>query len=246
MAKTALRMDLSIRSRRPQPVALRPHRLMNVLLFGATGMVGQGVLRECLLAPDVQRVTTVGRSATGQSHERLRDIVHADLTDLSSLDAQFAEVDACYFCLGVSALGLSEEAYTKLTYDLTLTVAEMLVRANARMTFVYVSGMGTDSTEKGRTMWARVKGRTENALLHLPFAHAYMFRPGIIIPMHGIISKTTLYRITYAVLSPLYPLLKLAMPRTITSTEQVGRAMLAVARTGYPKSILEAADINTL
>jgi uncharacterized protein YbjT (DUF2867 family) len=223
-----------------------PLIFMNILIFGATGMVGQGVLRECLLAPEVARVTTVGRTPVGQAHERLRDIVQADLTNLSLLAPQFADVDACFFCLGVSAVGLTEEAYTRLTYDLTLSIAQTLARANPRMTFVYVSGMGTDSSERGRTMWARVKGRTENALLRAGFDRAFMFRPGIIIPMHGIVSKTAVYRIIYAVMTPLYPLLKRAMPKAITSTEQVGRAMLAVARRGYATPILEAADINSL
>jgi uncharacterized protein YbjT (DUF2867 family) len=219
---------------------------MKLLLFGATGMVGQGALRECLIAADVQRVTTVGRTPVGRPHARLRDIVHANLFDLSALESQLADVDACFFCLGVSALGMTEEAYTKLTYDLTLSVAQALVRMNPRMTFVYVSGVGTDDSERGRTMWARVKGRTENALLRLPFAKAFMFRPGIIIPMHGIVSKTALYRIIYAVMTPLYPVLRRAMPTTITSTEQVGRAMLEVARHGYATPILEPADINSL
>ena len=219
---------------------------MNLLIFGATGMVGQGVLRECLLAPDVQRVTTIGRTPVGKVDTRLRDIVHANLLDLSTLEPHFTDVDACFFCLGVSAVGLTEQAYTKLTYDLTLSVARTLVRANPRLTFVYVSGMGTDSTEEGRTMWARVKGRTENALLAAGFRRAYMFRPGIIIPMHGIKSKTAIYRVIYATMSPFYAVLKRAMPKRITSTEQVGRAMLAVARNGYAKPILEAADINAL
>ncbi|MEO8619728.1 MAG: NAD-dependent epimerase/dehydratase family protein [bacterium] len=216
---------------------------MNVLILGATGMVGQGVLRECLLAGDVARVVTLGRTATGQQHAKLREIVHPTLTDLSTIEAELAGMDACFFCLGVSSAGMSEAAYTKVTYDLTLSVAQTLSRVNPAMTFVYVSGRGTDSTEHGRTMWARVKGKTENALLRLPFNAAYMFRPGAIIPLHGITSKTKLYRFAYLILTPLFPLIRKFAPNAVTTTEQVGKAMLAVARNGFPKQILEAADI---
>jgi uncharacterized protein YbjT (DUF2867 family) len=218
---------------------------MRVLLFGATGMVGQGVLRECLLAPDVEQVIAIGRSATGQRHAKLREIVRPDVQDLSPLAPELTGIDACFFCLGVSAAGMSEERYTQLTYDLTLAVAQTLARLHPGMTFVYVSGMGTDATERGRTMWARVKGRTENALLALPL-EAYMFRPGLIQPLHGIRSKTALYRAAYVVLAPFTPLLKRLFPRAVTTTEQMGRAMLAVARRGYPRRVLETADINTL
>ena len=219
---------------------------MNVLLLGATGMVGQGVLRECLLANDVQRVATLGRSATGQEHARLQELVHANLFDLASIEASLTGYDACFFCLGVSSAGMSEQQYTVVTHDLTLSVARVLVRLNPGMTFVYVSGMGTYNTEHGRSMWARVKGRTENALLRMPFKAAYMFRPGAILPMHGVRSKTALYRAAYVVLTPLYPLIKRLSPNAVTTSEQVGRAMLQVARHGYPKPVLETADINAL
>lgn len=219
---------------------------MNVLLLGATGMVGQGVLRECLIASDVQRVTTLGRSATGQKHVRLDELVHANLFNLSSIESRLTGCDACFFCLGVSSAGMSEQDYTIVTHDLTLSVARTLVRLNPGMTFVYVSGMGTYSTEHGRSMWARVKGRTENALLRLPFKAAYMFRPGAIMPLHGVRSKTALYRAAYVVLTPLYPLIKRLAPNAVTTGEQVGRAMLQVARHGYPNPVLETADINAL
>jgi uncharacterized protein YbjT (DUF2867 family) len=219
---------------------------MKILLFGATGMVGQGVLRECLIDPDVTSVVAVGRAATGQAHPKLREIVHADLSDVSSLAGELAGADACFFCLGVSSAGMTEEAYTRLTYDLTLAVAETLAKASPGMTFVYVSGEGTDSTERGRSMWARVKGRTENALLRLPFKAAYMFRPGLIQPMHGIKSKTGLYRAVYAVTGPLLPLLKAVAPKHVTTTEQVGRAMLGVAKHGADKRVLETPDINAI
>jgi uncharacterized protein YbjT (DUF2867 family) len=218
---------------------------VNVLIFGASGMVGQGVLRECRIDPEVRRILVVGRRSGGYSDEKVRELVRTDVADLSGLDAELTGFDACFFCLGVSSVGMSEERYTKLTYDLTLAVAQTLSRLNPAMTFVYVSGVGTDSTERGRSMWARVKGRTENALLRLPFK-AYMFRPGVIVPMHGVRSQTTWYRLLYAVMTPLYPALKAFFPNTVTTTEQVGRAMLAVARDGYPKPVLETRDINRL
>jgi uncharacterized protein YbjT (DUF2867 family) len=162
-------------------------------------MVGQGVLRECLLDPEVPRVLVVGRSSTGRRDQKLREIVLPDIADLSGVEAELADLDACFFCLGVSSVRMSEERYTKITYDLTLAVARTLSRLNPEMTFVYISGAGTDSTERGRSMWARVKGRTENALLRLPFKSPYMFRPAFIVPMHGVRSKTTWYRVLYAV-----------------------------------------------
>ena len=219
---------------------------MNVLLLGATGMVGQGVLRECLLAGDVHGVTTLGRSATGTRHVRLRELVHPNLFDLSSIEASLTGYDACFFCLGVSSAGMSEQQYTVVTHDLTLSVARTLARLNPAMTFVYVSGMGTYGTEHGRSMWARVKGRTENALLRLPFKAAFMFRPGAIMPLHGVRSKTALYRAAYVLLTPLYPLIKRLSPNSVTTSEQVGRAMLQVARSGYSNPVLETADINAL
>jgi uncharacterized protein YbjT (DUF2867 family) len=217
---------------------------MNVILFGATGMVGQGVLRECLLDPGVGRVLSVGRNPIGQQHPKLRACLQADLFDLAPIEKQLKGYDACFFCLGVSSVGMTEQAYRHMTFDLTLSVAQTLARLNPRMTFVYVSGAGTDSSERGRSMWARVKGATETALLRLPFKAAYMFRPGAIVPLHGITSKTRIYRIIYALTRPLWRPLHAAFPKAITTTEQVGRAMLRVARTGSPKAILESADIN--
>lgn len=218
---------------------------MNVVLFGATGMIGQGVLRECLLDPDVRSVLVIGRSATGQRHEKLRELVHEDFFDFSAIEPELSGLDACFFCLGVSSAGMTEERYRRVTYDMTMAAAQTLVGLNPGMTFIYVSGAGTDSTGRGRTMWARVKGETENALLRLPFKAAYMFRPGFIQPLHGIISKTKLYRAFYAVTGPIFPLLK-RFPKYVTTTEQLGRAMLEVARRGAPKPILESADINSL
>ncbi|HTD97174.1 MAG TPA: hypothetical protein VK627_09595, partial [Edaphobacter sp.] len=180
---------------------------MNVLLFGATGMVGQGVLRECLLDPGVQQVLSLVRTPTAQQHPKLRELVASDFFDLTPLASELTGFDACFFSLGVSSAGMAEQPYYHLTYDLTLAAAQLLFRLNPGMTFIYVSGASTDSTEKGRIMWARVKGKTENALLALPFKAAYMFRPGFIQPLHGVKSKTKAYQIIYAVASPLIPLL---------------------------------------
>jgi len=218
---------------------------MKVILFGATGMVGQGVLRECLLDPEVAAVLIVGRTPVEQRDPKLREIVHANLFDLSSIEAEFAGFDACFFCLGVSSAGMSEEAYRRVTYDLTMSAAQAMVKLNPDMTFIYVSGAGTDGSERGRMMWARVKGKTENDLLKLPL-HAYMFRPGFIQAMHGVRSKTRLYRVLYAITSPIYPILKRLVPGIATSSEQLGRAMIKVARTGAPKRVLETRDINAL
>jgi uncharacterized protein YbjT (DUF2867 family) len=217
---------------------------MNVLLFGATGMVGGGVLRECLEAPDVRIVLTVGRTPTGLTHPKLRELVHANLWDYAGLESQLTGFDACFFCLGVSYVGLTEADYTRLTYDLTLAAATTLARLNAGMTFVYVSGIGTDRSERGRTMWARVKGRTENALLRLPFKGVYLFRPGIIQPLHGLRSKTPLYRAFYTVTAPILPVLRRVFPGVILTTEQVGQAMLTVARSGWPDPVLEPGHIR--
>ena len=219
---------------------------MNVLIFGATGMVGQGVLRECLLDLDVHLVQTIGRSATGLEHAKLREIVHQDMTSYARLDDQLSGYDACFFCLGVSSSGMKEDEYERVTHGITMAAAEVLSRLNPLMTFIYVSGAGTDSSEHGRIMWARVKGRTENALLRLPFKAAYMFRPGVIEPLHGVRSKTPAYRIVYALVGPLLPLLRRAFPNSILTTEQIGLAMLSVAKHGAQKRILESKDIRAV
>jgi uncharacterized protein YbjT (DUF2867 family) len=216
---------------------------MNVILFGATGMVGQGVLRECLLDPDVHQILSIVRTPSNQPHPKLRELVHTNFFDYSTIEPELTGYDACFFSLGVSSAGMDEAKYTHLTYDLTLAAATTLARLNPQMTFLYVSGAGTDSTEHGRTMWARVKGKTENDLLKLPFRAAYMFRPGFIQPLHGIRSKTKLYQTFYTALNPILPLLKSAFPRYITTTEELARAMLNVARNGYPSPILETPDI---
>jgi uncharacterized protein YbjT (DUF2867 family) len=219
---------------------------VKVILFGATGMVGQGVLRECLLDSGVEQVLAIGRSATGQQHAKLQEIVQSDLFDLSSIEGRLAGFDACFFCLGVSAAGMSEQDYRRITYELTMSVAKTMAKLNPEMTFIYVSGAGTDSAERSRMMWARVKGTTENDLLKMPFRAAYMFRPGYIQPLHGIRTKTRWYGALYAVMGPLYPIWKRLLPNYVTTTECVGRAMLNVARHGAPKRFLENQDINGL
>jgi uncharacterized protein YbjT (DUF2867 family) len=218
---------------------------VKVILLGATGMVGQGALRECLLDPEVESVLTIGRRATAQQHERLHEIVLTDLFDLSSAEAKVSGYDACFFCLGVSSVGMKEEAYRHLTYDLTIAVATTLLRLSPGMTFIYVSGANTDSSEHGRAMWARVKDKIENALLRMAFKAAYMFRPGYIEPLHGIRTKTRWYGAAYAVMAPLYPVWKLLFPKYVTTTECLGRAMLNVAKRGASKSVLENQDINS-
>ena len=215
---------------------------MNVLVFGASGMIGQGVMRELIADPGVTRVVAVGRSPSGQRHAKVRDLIVPDPANLSAVERDLTGFDACLFSLGVTALGLTEAQYTTITYDLTLSVARTLARLNPGIAFVYVSGQSTDSTEKGSVMWARVKGRTENALLALPIP-AYMMRPGMIIPKNGIRSKTGWYNFFYTIATPFYPLLERARS-SVTTTEKLGRAMIAVARTRPEKRIYETADIN--
>jgi uncharacterized protein YbjT (DUF2867 family) len=209
-------------------------------------MVGQGVLRECLLDADVEVVETVGRAATGVANAKLREVVHANLFDCSAIEADLRGFDACFFCLGVTSAGKAEAEYTRLTYDLALGIAQTLARLNPQMTFVYVSGRGTDSSEHGRLMWARVKGRTENAILALHLRAAYMLRPGVIQPMHGERPKVAVYRVLYNLTKPLVPVLRKLFPGQILTTEDMGRAMIRVARRGYSKPILEPADILAL
>jgi uncharacterized protein YbjT (DUF2867 family) len=218
---------------------------MKALLMGATGMVGQGVLRECLEDSRIASVLTLGRSVTGQSHTKLREIAQPNLYDLAPIEGQLAGIDVCFFCLGVSSFGMDEAAYTRVTYDLTLSVARTLLRLNPGMVFLYVSGASTDSTEKGRTMWARVKGRTENELLAMPFRAAYMLRPGGIVPLHGVHSKTKIYRIIYGMTAPILPLLLRIFPKYITTTEALGRKMIDLAMGTSPSRVLENTELTS-
>jgi uncharacterized protein YbjT (DUF2867 family) len=219
---------------------------MRVILFGATGMVGQGVLRECLVDPGVTSVLAVGRSPSGQRDPKLRELRHDNFTDFSAIEPQLTGYDACFFCLGVSSIGMDAERYRHLTYDITMAAATTLAKLNPGMVFTYVTGRSTDSTEQGPLMWARVKGKTENDLLRLPFKAAYMFRPAGIQPLHGVRSKVGWINAIYVVSAPLLGYLTRVAPHYMTTSERLGRAMIKVARDGYPKKILESEDINSI
>src|SRR4051794_16279364 len=218
---------------------------MKVIIFGATGMVGQGALIECLASPAVDRVLAIVRRSTGRQHPKLAELIHRDFTDFTTIEPQLGGYDACFFCLGVSSLGLKEAAYPPLTYDFALAAARTFARLNPNMPFIYVSGAGTDTSESGKLAWARIKGKTENDILKL-FRNGYAFRPAFIQPLNGIKAGTPWLRITYNLVGPLYPLLKRVIPKYVTTTVQVGRAMIHVAQSGAPKRILENADINSL
>ncbi|HQU59868.1 MAG TPA: NAD-dependent epimerase/dehydratase family protein [Saprospiraceae bacterium] len=215
---------------------------IKAIITGATGMVGEGVLHVALADPRVEKVLVINRRSCGVQHEKLKELLHKDFHDLSSIESQLSGYNACYFCLGVSSVGMKEEQYRHLTYDLTLHVAQTLARLNPDMTFCYISGAGTDSSEQGRSMWARVKGKTENDLQKLPFKAVYNFRPGYIQPMQGM--KNTLK--AYKVLGFLYPLFRLIFPKYVVRLEEIGRAMLNATLEGYTKPVLECPDIVEL
>jgi uncharacterized protein YbjT (DUF2867 family) len=217
---------------------------MKVILTGATGMVGKGVLLECLDHSAVKHVLSIGRSETDIHHAKLTQVIHKDFTDFSSLESEMAGYDACFFCLGVSAGGMSEAEYRRITYDYTLTLAKVLYKLNPDMTFIYVSGQGTN--EQGRMMWARVKGATENDLLKMGFKKAIMFRPGAIIPLRGIKSRTNLYQFFYDYFMWLLKLVKRISPDSVTDTTKMGLAMINAHLKGAKKNILEPKDINEL
>lgn len=217
---------------------------MRVILFGATGMIGQGVMRECLLDPGVTEVLSVSRRPCGAQHAKLRELIHADFTNFEAVASQFAGFDACFWCLGVSSVGMTEADYVRVTHDFTVAAAAPMVRVCPGMTFVFVSGIGTDSTEKGRVMWARAKGKAENAIFGLPIKAAFSFRPGYIQPMHGERAATRGTRIMYALARPFFPLWRLLFRRWVTTTEILAKAMLHVARNGWQSRALESDDIN--
>ena len=219
---------------------------MRVILFGASGMVGAGVLLECLDDARVRSVLAVGRTPCGVTHPKLQEILQRDVVDVSRYRDRFAGAEACFFCLGTSAAGLDEGTYHRLTYDLTLAVARAVCDASPDITFCYVSGEGTDATEAGRTMWARVKGKTENALLRMPFKAAYMLRPAYIQPLRGVRSKTRWYQAVYDVFGPIYPVLRRLLPAYVTTTAAVGKAMVRLAVAGDERRVLRSADINRL
>lgn len=215
---------------------------IRAIITGATGMVGEGVLHECLYHPDVEAVLVINRKPCGVTHQKLNEIIHANFHDLSPIEGQLKPYNACFFCLGVSSVGMNEEMYHHQTYDLTIHVAKTLLRQNPDMVFCYVSGSGTDNTGNGRSMWARVKGKTENALLQIGFKGAYMFRPGYMQPTKGL--KNTLR--WYGVFSWMYPLLRLLFPGYVSTLKEVGVAMIHVVTKGYEKPVLEVRDIVRL
>lgn len=206
-------------------------------------MVGKGVLLECLDHPEVEKALIIGRSKLDLEHPKLEQIIHADFSDFSSIKSELSGYDACYLCMGVSAAGLKEEDYHKMTYDYTLGLARILAELNPNMTCTYVSGVGTDSSEMGRIMWARVKGKTENHLLNLGFKQAYMFRPGAIIPLRGIKSRTRLYQFFYDYFMWFIKLMKVFTPSSIVNTTQIGLSMINVTKDGFKKTVLDPKDI---
>jgi len=215
---------------------------IKAIITGATGMVGEGVLIECLNSPDVEQVLIINRKPSGYTHPKLKEIIHSNFFDISSIASQLSGYNACFFCLGVSSVGMKEKEYTRLTYDLTMHVAQVLVKQNPDMTFIYISGGSTDSTEKGSLMWARVKGKTENDLMKLPFKKVYAFRPGFMKPTEG--AKNTLRG--YGALTWLYPVLRAAFPGGVSTLAEVGQAMIKAVTQGYEKPVLEVKDIVAL
>ena len=215
---------------------------INAIIFGATGMVGEGVLHESLNHADVESVLVIGRRSCNVKHQKLKELVHADFFDYSTVEEHLKGYNACYFCLGVSSVGKNEKEYTRITYDLTMSAARTLSRLNPGMTFCYVSGAGTDSTEKGRIMWARVKGKTENDLTKLPFKAAYAFRPGFIKPIKGLKNGYSVSKI----LGVIYPVLKALFPKYVCTLRDLGLAMIQVTLTGYPQRTIENTDIAQL
>lgn len=218
------------------------NRKIKAVVLGATGMVGEGVLHECLKHPDVESVLAINRKPCGVQHEKLKEIIHKDFLDFSVIETQLFGYNACYFCMGVSSIGMNEKDYTRITYNLTMHVANTLLKYNDDMTFCYVSGVGTDSTEKGRIMWARVKGKTENDLMKLPFKAVYNFRPGFIKPTPGLKNA---YK-SYKYFTPFYPVLRKLFPNYVTTLEEIGLAMINSCLKSYGKQILECNDISEL
>jgi len=219
---------------------------MKTIITGATGMVGKGVLLECLDHKQVSEVLVIGRNPVDIQHPKLKQLIHKDFSDFSGVTTQLKDYDACFFCMGVISVGMKEADYKHLTYDFALSLARVLVENNPDMTFNYVSGVGTDSSEKGRTMWARVKGKTENELLKLGFKQAYMFRPSVIIPLRGVKSRTKSYQVLYDYFTWLLKLIKSVFPNSIITTAQIGQAMINSVLKGYPENILHLKDILQL
>jgi uncharacterized protein YbjT (DUF2867 family) len=220
--------------------------MKKVIITGATGMIGRGVLLECLDHPEIKEVLVIGRNSIEMKHPKLKELIHKDFTTFSEVQGQLEGFDACFFCMGISAAGLKEEQYRRITYDYTLALAKSLYEVNPKMTFNYVSGEGTDSSERGRMMWARVKGKTENDLLKLGFKQAFIFRPGAIVPLRGIKSKTKSYQFMYDYFTWLLKIIKTISPNSIVNTTQIGLAMINSMLKGYSKPILRPKDIINL
>jgi hypothetical protein len=215
---------------------------IKAIITGSTGMVGEGVLHECLLSPEVESILVINRRPCGYKHPKLKEIIHSNFFDFSEVKERLDGFNACFFCLGVSSVGMNEEKYHRFTYDLTMSLANTLVSVNSEMVFCYVSGVGTDSSEKGRSMWARVKGKTENQLIKMPFRNAFMFRPGYIQPTKGLKNSYKIYKL----FAPLYPIWKTLFPKYVCTLREIGLAMINAANKGYDKKILEVTDIKTL
>lgn len=220
--------------------------MKNVIITGSSGMIGMGVLLECLDHDSVNEVLIIGRNPSGMKHPKLKELIQNDFTDFSGVGNQLSGYDGCFFCLGISAAGLKEEEYNRITHDYTLALARTLADINPEMTFIYVSGEGTDSTEKGRMMWARVKGKTENELLKVGFKQAFMFRPGVIIPLRGIKSRTKGYQFMYDYFLWLFKCIKVIAPNAVVNTTQIGLAMINAMLRGYDKQVLSPKDIIVL
>jgi len=217
---------------------------MKVIITGSTGMVGKGVLLECLDNDKISDVLLVNRSPVDINHSKIREIIHDDFTDFSSIQSDFAGYNACFHCMGVSSAGMDEELYYTLTYTVTEALVNTVYNVSSALTFIYVSGEGTDSTEQSNTMWARVKGKTENMMFNKGFNYAYAFRPGVILPERGIKSKTKLYNLLYTLTRPLYPIMK--KMKSVTTTQNIGYSMIDLIE--HPKNIkiLTGSDINTI
>ncbi len=215
---------------------------IRVIITGVTGMVGEGVLHECLLSPDVEKVLVVSRRTCGVTHPKLSEIIHENFFDINPVESALGGYNACFFCLGVSSVGMKKKDYEKMTYDLTMGFAKTLASVNSDMSFCYISGAGTDSTEKGRLHWARVKGKTENDLQKLGFKHVYLFRPAALKPTKGL-KNTSPY---YKWLGWLIPVFEVLMPNSVSSLAQLGQAMIRVVLNGYEKNILEVKDIRLI
>lgn len=215
---------------------------MKVIITGATGMVGKGVLLECLDDDRIEQILLINRSDIDLKHPKIKEIIHQDFTDFSSVQQEFKEYNACFHCMGVSSVGITEEQYYKFTYTITETLVNAVYNTNPNSIFIYVSGEGTDSTEKGKSMWARVKGKTENLILNKGFKDAYMFRPGVILPKRGITSKTKLYNVFYLITRPIFPLLQ--KMKSVTTTEKLGKAMIELINNQQQMKILSGSDIN--